>query len=189
MPARKSSKPASNVDFEKKSKSIKGRGGKRPGAGRKKKTATPADKIKKPEKTTRKQGFQPGQSGNPAGRPKGARHKTTLLAEKLMQAEAEGIVNVVIAAAKSGDIPAARIILERIAPPRKDNAINFDWPVIESASDATKAMASVLSAVAIGEVTPGEAGEVAKLIEAFMKIHEMYELEKRIAALEAQRPQ
>ena len=34
--------------------------------------------------------FQPGQSGNPAGEPRGARHKTTLLAEKLMQERRRG---------------------------------------------------------------------------------------------------
>ena len=43
--------------------------------------------MAKPENSERKQGgrFQPGQSGNPAGKPKGARHKTTLLAEKLIR--------------------------------------------------------------------------------------------------------
>ena len=188
MSARKPSKAATGSDFEKKPKSSKERGGKRAGAGRKK--AAQAAKAKKPVNPEPKQDtrFKKGQSGNPAGKPKGTRHRTTILAERLMQAEAEGVVNVVIAAAKNGDIPAARIILERIAPPRKDNAIAFELPVLESAADATKAMAAVLSAVATGDVTPGEAGEVAKLIEAFAKTHEMYELERRIAALEA-RPQ
>jgi hypothetical protein len=35
--------------------------------------------------------FQKGQSGNPAGKPKGARHKTTLMAERLTPGEAVGI--------------------------------------------------------------------------------------------------
>jgi hypothetical protein len=33
--------------------------------------------------------FQPGQSGNPKGRPRGARHKATLAAEALLDGEAE----------------------------------------------------------------------------------------------------
>ena len=37
--------------------------------------------------------------GNP-GRPRGARHKTTLLAQRLMQCEAQAIVSVVVEAAK-----------------------------------------------------------------------------------------
>jgi Family of unknown function (DUF5681) len=40
--------------------------------------------------------FQKGQSGNPAGKPKGARHKATLLAERLMQDDVEKIVNAVL---------------------------------------------------------------------------------------------
>ncbi|MFZ3328176.1 MAG: DUF5681 domain-containing protein [Methylocella sp.] len=36
--------------------------------------------------------FQKGQSGNPAGKQRGARHKTTLLAERLMQDDAERVV-------------------------------------------------------------------------------------------------
>jgi hypothetical protein len=144
-----------------------------------------------PENSKRKQGhrFQQGQSGNPSGKPKGARHKTTILAEKLMQDDAEGVVNAVVAAAKDGDMAAARLVLDRIAPVRKDNPVRFDLPAIESASDASAAMAAILRAVASGELTPGEAGDVAKLIETFAKTYETNELEARIAALEAERGQ
>jgi hypothetical protein len=43
------------------------------------------------DNTTPKQrgGFAPGQSGNPAGRPKGARNKATLAVEALLVGEAE----------------------------------------------------------------------------------------------------
>jgi Family of unknown function (DUF5681) len=46
------------------------------------------------EKTDSKQAagrFQKGQSGNPSGRPRGARNKTTLAAEALLDGEAENI--------------------------------------------------------------------------------------------------
>ena|ERR1700730_6928065 len=59
--------------------------------------------------------FQKGQSGNPAGYHKGSRHKATLLAERLMQDDAENIVNAVLTAARNGDMTAAKIILDRIA--------------------------------------------------------------------------
>ena len=65
--------------------------------------------------------FQKGQSGNPAGKSKGARHKTTLLAERLMQDDVEKIVNAVLTAARNGDMMAAKIILDRIAPVRRSN--------------------------------------------------------------------
>jgi len=51
--------------------------------------------------------FQKGESGNPAGKPKGARHKTTLLAERLMQDDVEKIVNAVLTAARNGNMLAA----------------------------------------------------------------------------------
>jgi len=40
--------------------------------------------------------FQKGESGNPAGKPRGARHKTTLMAERLMQDDVEKIVSAVL---------------------------------------------------------------------------------------------
>jgi hypothetical protein len=39
--------------------------------------------------------FRKGQSGNPSGKPKGARNRTTVLAEKLMQDDARDIVQAV----------------------------------------------------------------------------------------------
>ena len=37
--------------------------------------------------------FQPGQSGNPAGKPKGARNRTTLAIEALIDGAADDIAN------------------------------------------------------------------------------------------------
>jgi hypothetical protein len=128
--------------------------------------------------------FQPGQSGNPAGKPRGARHKTTLLAEKLMQDDAEGVVKRVIEAAKGGDMTAARIVLDRIAPARRDSPVTIALPKIESAADAAKAMAAILAAVASGTVTPSEADQVAKIVAAFVSTLEASEFEARLRALE-----
>ena len=140
----------------------------------------------------KKQGhrFQKGQSGNPAGKAPGTRHRVTLLAERLMQDDAEGVVNAVIAAAKDGDMAAARLVLDRIVPPRKDSPIRFSLPQIKAASDASdasEAMSAILRAVAAGELTPSEAGDVAKLLETFTRTYEACALEARIAALEAER--
>jgi len=128
--------------------------------------------------------FQPGQSGNPAGKPRGARHKTTLLAEKLMQDDAEAVVKAVVDAAKGGDMTAARIVLDRIAPARRDSPVTIALPKIESAADAAKAMAAILAAVASGAVTPSEADQVAKIVAAFVSTLEASEFEARLRALE-----
>jgi hypothetical protein len=128
--------------------------------------------------------FPKGKSGNPRGKPKGARHKTTLLAEKLMQDDAENIVNAVLTAARAGDMTAARIVLDRIAPARRDNPVTFALPKIKRPADAVAASAAILSAVADGRLTPGEALEVSKLIEGFVKTLEVAELEQRLNELE-----
>ena len=47
-----------------------------------------------PESSLNLQGgrFQKGQSGNPQGKPKGARNATTILAQNLLDGEAEALV-------------------------------------------------------------------------------------------------
>jgi hypothetical protein len=128
--------------------------------------------------------FRPGQSGNPAGKPVGARHKITLLAEKLMQADAEAIVKAVTAAAKGGDIAACRLVLDRISPVARERAVKFTLPAVESAADAAKVSGSVLRAVAAGELTPGEAESVTKIIETHIRAIEAVSFEARLLTLE-----
>jgi hypothetical protein len=75
-----------------------------------------------PESARREQGgrFAQGQSGNPAGRPRGARNKTTLAALALLEEEAEAITRKAIEMAKAGDIVAIKLCLERLIPPRRE---------------------------------------------------------------------
>ena len=65
------------------------------------------------EKTDTKQGtrFRKGQSGNPSGRPRGARNKTTLAVEALLDGEAEVLTRKAIERAKDGDSVALRLCL------------------------------------------------------------------------------
>ena len=101
-----------------------------------------------------------------------------------MQGDTENIVNAVLEAARAGDMTAARIVLDRIAPARRDNPVSFELPKIERPSDAVAASAAILAAVADGSLTPCEAAEISKLVEGFVRTVEVTELEARIAALE-----
>jgi hypothetical protein len=125
-----------------------------------------------------------GVSGNPAGRPKGARHKYLLAVEALLDGEAEGLTRKAIELALAGDTTALRLCLERILPPRRDRPVAVELPPIEGVQDLTKATAAILEVVAAGEMTPAEAGEVAKLIEGHRKAIEMADLEERVRRLE-----
>jgi len=48
--------------------------------------------------------FEPGKSGNPNGRPKGSRNKTTLAIEALLEGESEAITRKLLEMAKEGDM-------------------------------------------------------------------------------------
>jgi hypothetical protein len=46
-------------------------------------------------------------------------------------------------------------------------------------------MAAITAAVASGEITPGEAAELSKLVEAYVKALEASEFDQRLRAIEA----
>ena len=141
------------------------------------------------EKTVPKQltPFKPGQSGNPAGRPKGARNRTTMAIEALLEGEAEELTRKAIDMAKEGDGPALRMCLDRLAPPRKDSPVCFDLPPIKTVADAVDASSALLSAVAGGDVTPDEAARIMTLLTSHKVLVETGEFERRLEALEAKK--
>jgi len=57
-------------------------------------------------------------------------------------------------------------------------------PPVSSAADAAKAAAALLEAVAIGDLTPSEASELGKLIEAYVKALEATDFAERLTKLE-----
>lgn len=129
--------------------------------------------------------FQPGQSGNPAGRPHGAKGIGARLTAALLDGEAEELVRKTVELAKAGDVPALRLCLERIIPARKDAPVSFDLPKIETLADAKTASAAILAAVAAGDITPGEAASVMTLLTAHKQLVEATDFEERLTALEA----
>ena len=116
--------------------------------------------------------FTKGQSGNPAGKPAGARHRATLAAEALLDGEAEALTRKAIDLALSGDPIALRLCLDRILPPRRERPLRFALPELRSAEDAGSALAAILAAVASGNTCLAEAGELAKLVDAFIRAAE-----------------
>src|SRR5215813_6488797 len=113
--------------------------------------------------------FKPGQSGNPYGRPKGARNRATVAAEQLLDGEAAALTRKAIDLAKQGDTTALRLCIERILPARKDRPISFPVPRIETVADSVKAAAAIASAVADGELTPMEAAELSKVLDGYVR--------------------
>jgi hypothetical protein len=128
--------------------------------------------------------FSKGKSGNPKGKPKGARHRSSLIAEQLFASEIQDICKTVIEEAKAGDMQAARIILDRLLPPRKDNPIQIDLPKIESSSDLLRAVGCITGAVGSGQISPSEGEALARIVDIHAKAIELAEFEQRLSALE-----
>jgi hypothetical protein len=128
--------------------------------------------------------FQKGQSGNPSGRPKGSRNAATLALETLLDGQATALTQKALDLALTGDMAALRLCLDRILPPRRDRPVTFELPTINSAQDAAATVSAVLAAVASGELTPADAGEISKLIEAYVRAFETAELAERLERLE-----
>lgn len=129
--------------------------------------------------------WKQGQSGNPRGRRPGQRHRITVLAERLMENDASDVVRAVIAAARGGDMAAAKLVLERVIPARRGRPVALKLPSLETSADLVAALASITNAVASGELTPEEGQSVAAILEQQRRAIETIQLEQRIAALEA----
>jgi hypothetical protein len=124
--------------------------------------------------------------GNP-GKPIGARHRTTLAVESLLDGEAEKLTRKAIKMALAGNTVALRLCMDRIAPARKDRPVAFSLPAIATASDAVKASATIVAAVAGGELTPLEAAALSGLVDCFTRALAASEFEARLTVLEKER--
>jgi len=80
-----------------------------------------------------------------------------------MAGDAEAVVRAVIEAAKGGDMTAAKIILDRIAPPCRGRPVRLDLPPV-SAADLVKALAAVADAMACGVLSAEEAQAAAAVL-------------------------
>ena len=128
--------------------------------------------------------FQKGESGNPAGRPRGARNKRTLAAESMFDRDGPAIIEQLIALAKEGDIAAIKICLDRIFPRPRGRPVAFDLPPMSSPGDAVAAMSTVVQAIGDGEVSPEEGAELAKVVAGFSQTIYISEMEQRLRELE-----
>jgi F0F1-type ATP synthase gamma subunit len=129
--------------------------------------------------------FQKGESGNPAGRPRGARNRATLLMESLLADDAEAIVRKAVEMAKAGEIAALRMCLDRLVPARKDEPVVFDLPPLDTAADSVAAAARIVAGVADGDLTPSEAMDLAKVIDVYVGALATKAFEERLAKLES----
>jgi hypothetical protein len=127
-------------------------------------------------------GWQPGQSGNPRGRPVGSRNKKNVIAEEF-EKDGSAVARVVMDAALEGDMQAANMVLQRLSPPLRARAekvtfeLSPDAPLHQQANQ-------VLASVAEGAIDPETGKLLIDCIQSVAGIRAVDELEARLIALE-----
>ena len=138
-----------------------------------------SDEVVPPPARGRRRLFQPGQSGNPKSRRRGSRNKATLAAATLLDGEALGLTRRAVEAALAGDMLAMKLYLERVLPRCHERPVTFSVPSLAAVGDGeidqpspqsvSRAMNAVTTALACGEITPGEAATIAGVYETFVR--------------------
>ncbi len=113
--------------------------------------------------------FRKGQSGNPAGRPRGIPNPSTRAAALLLDGEAEALTRKAVELALAGNGAALRLCLDRVFGPRRGRPVELTLPPIDSAADLARAMAAVAQAAANGTITPDEALALSQMADSFAR--------------------
>jgi hypothetical protein len=116
--------------------------------------------------------FQPGQSGNPGGRPPGSLNKNTLAAQEAMIERAQELIDSMVDRAKNGDSAAMRAAMERLVPTGRNRRVAIDLPVIKTPEDAELALSVVTDELAAGNLTINEASALINLIDRMLRVAE-----------------
>lgn len=133
------------------------------------------------KKTTKFQRGQP--SPNPAGRPRGIPDRRTALRDVLGK-ELPAIVRKLVAAAKSGDVQAASLILSRCLPPLRPSRDLIALPGLTQDATPTAIATALVAAAMRGELPSDAAAELVAALGAVGKLREVDDLAARISALE-----
>jgi uncharacterized protein DUF5681 len=115
--------------------------------------------------------FESGVSGNLLGRPKGALNKRTQL-NKLLESQADALVNKAIEMALSGESVSLRLCIERLIPRVSRESIG-----IEFTDDEEKMKEDVFKAVLDGRLGIDEAEKLLTLFKSHFHAKSNYKLD------------
>ena len=123
--------------------------------------------------------YQKGESGNPAGRPRGS-HTASKIREQIDSA-LPGILPTIIESARNGDMTAAKLLLDRVCPTLKPQALPINLP-----TDGTLVTQgnTVIQAALSGQVPPDIGAQLITALSHQGKLIELQELTERLARLE-----
>ena len=107
--------------------------------------------------------FQPGQSGNIKGRPKGIIDKRQRM-QKALGEGADAVIAVVKSKAIEGDMQAAGLVLARLVPTLKPEGVLIRF-ALDASLSTSQQFAQVSQAIANGQLTVDEAKQVVEIIK------------------------
>jgi len=127
--------------------------------------------------------FKLGCSGNLKGRP--ASIPVELKAQ--LSDAAPAVIERIIDAALNGDMTAAKLVVERIAPPHKASAAPVHIPSLSLPSSMSDKASAILSAIGNGECPPDTGATLIQALIDSMRLSEIDDIEQRLQALEAKK--
>ena len=107
--------------------------------------------------------FRPGQSGNPAGRPKGSINKQLAM----LRDAVEKVLPLVVERALNGDTEAQKLILERGLPKLKPVEVPFEFTLPDA--DCPAPRRAILEQAAEGAIPLGAAEEIIEQLRGVKK--------------------
>ena len=123
--------------------------------------------------------FKKGISGNPAGRPAGKTPGAKL--RKAIESKATDILQSVINAAIDGDMGACKMLLDRITPTLKPQALAITVPVKDTLPEQG---GEIIKATVTGLIPPDVGSQLITALSNQGKLIELQELSERLARLE-----
>jgi hypothetical protein len=80
-------------------------------------------------------------------------------------------------------VTALRLCLERLVPPCREAPISLDLPRLQTRADAARVLSFLLADAGRGEVTPGEAEKLVRLVSEHHKAVQLTEIEESLREL------
>lgn len=125
--------------------------------------------------------FTKGASGNPKGKPSGL--TTAAKIRTAIQDALPAILEIVVKAAQSGDMQACKILMDRVCPTLKPQALPVNVPTDGTLVDQGN---EVIRATLAGEIPPDIGAQLITALSNQGKLVDLEEMANRLARIEKQ---
>jgi hypothetical protein len=105
----------------------------------------------------------------------------------MLEGEPEALVRRAIEQGLNGDLRAIRLLLDRLEPARKERPLDVALPPLKNLEDSPAVYAAIGTALAQGELTPGEAEALGRMVDRQVAILDGIEAKRLLEGLQAVR--